>query len=426
MSEFIIDDREQHRFRVNRRVMVDPSVLERERTAIFDTSWLYVGHDTELPAPFDRVTRNVGGRPVIFLRDKDGVVRAFMNTCPHRGATLCHERDGSSRFLKCYYHAWSFDTTGALVALPDPDSYGPCFDRSELGLVPVPRLESYRGLWFLCFDRDAVDLESFLGGAREYIDLVVDQSPDGVEVIRGSHEYSMAANWKLLVENGVDGYHGYSLHQRYFEMVLNAGATFDMRATHGADLGGGHGLLMATTQLGLPVPEESADIEAARRAEIADRVGAKRAARMSGLRNLVIFPNLALNDVVGAISLRTYYPVRPDYMEVTSWELAPIGEDPALRKSRADSYLTFWGPGGLATPDDIEALQSCQRAFATHKEAQWSDVSRGMAKDAVTADDEAHIRGFWRRWNELVTGEVAIPEPHAPLPEPDVAAEVTV
>src|SRR5207249_9497931 len=144
---FVIDDRDKYRFRVNRRAMVDSEVLALERERIFDRCWLYVGHETELASVHDFRARTVGGRPLIFTRDGDGAVRVFINSCPHRGAQLCREKAGNAKFLKCFYHAWTFDTSGTLIALPDEDSYGPCFDRDELSLTRPPHVDGYWVFW---------------------------------------------------------------------------------------------------------------------------------------------------------------------------------------------------------------------------------------------------------------------------------------
>jgi p-cumate 2,3-dioxygenase alpha subunit len=91
-------------------------------------------------------------------------------------------------------------------------------------------------------------------------------------------------------------------------------------------------------------------------------------------------------------------------MRVTAWALGPADESENARARRLDSFLTFYGPGGFATPDDVEALESVQAGLANHKEAQWSVMSRGMNKkgDQLNTDEE-HLRSFWRRWNELMT-----------------------
>jgi benzoate/toluate 1,2-dioxygenase alpha subunit len=414
-TPFVIDDREKGKFRVNRRAMVEPAMLALERERIFDRCWLYVGHDSELAAPHDFRARTVGGRPLIFTRNQDGHVQVFINSCPHRGATLCREKAGNSRFLRCFYHAWTFDTSGKLVALPDERSYGPAFDREELGLAAPPRVEAYRGFWFVNYDPDAVDLVTYLADATEVIDLFCDQGlDDGLEILGGTHEYAMRANWKLLVENSFDGYHAMPTHQRYMEMVQASGVDLSARFGPNTDggprswaveLGNGHGMVGGTTGLGRELPEGRAkELNAVRRASYVELFGAERARRMNGSRNLLIFPNLILIDLVMGMVVRTFEPLAPDYQHVTAWQLAVRNEDPELRRLRLDNFLTFWGPGGLATPDDVEALECCQRGFQGCKELPWSDVSRGMGKRHPNSTDETQMRTFWRRWDQLING----------------------
>jgi p-cumate 2,3-dioxygenase alpha subunit len=99
-------------------------------------------------------------------------------------------------------------------------------------------------------------------------------------------------------------------------------------------------------------------------------------------------------------------------MQVTAWALGPVGESAIMRKVRLDSFLTFYGPGGLATPDDVEALEQVQAGLtSTVKEVPWSVMTRGIAKDGEQLNsDELHLRTFWRRWNTLMTGQTAAAE----------------
>ena len=131
-QELIVDDREQGIFRVNRRAFTDPEILEHERREVFDRSWLYAGHESEIAKPGDFTTRKIGGRPIILVRDGAGTPRAFLNTCPHRGNIVCRERAGSTKLLRCFYHAWAFDLSGRLAGVPDEESYTPAFDRDAL------------------------------------------------------------------------------------------------------------------------------------------------------------------------------------------------------------------------------------------------------------------------------------------------------
>jgi p-cumate 2,3-dioxygenase alpha subunit len=103
-----------------------------------------------------------------------------------------------------------------------------------------------------------------------------------------------------------------------------------------------------------------------------------------------------------AITVRTFYPERPDFMTINSWALGSRDETAMLRKIRLSNFLEFLGPGGFATPDDIEALQGCQRGYRTTGEAGWNDISRGMLKDVPASDDEEQMRVFWREWNRRV------------------------
>ncbi len=430
-GSYVVDDRQTPRFRVHRSSMVDAEVLAEERARIFDRSWLYVGHESELGEPHDFRTRRVGGRPVIFTRDATGAVQVFVNSCPHRGMAVELRPEGHGRFLKCFYHGWSFDTAGNLVAMPDDASYGPAFDRENMCLPRPPRVEAYRGFVFLSWTNDIDDLVTYLAGARDFLDLIADQSEAAMQVVGGTHLYSMRANWKLLVENSIDGYHLLTTHQRYVEMVKASGADLLARARAaagpggngssaggGLDLGNGHAVVGGpdasgglSLGLGREFPSEAARRKhLERRARLVERFGEPWANRLLGSRNLLIFPNLIVVDLVMGCTIRTFYPDAPDYMDITGWQIVPSDEDDELRAMRMDNFLTFWGPAGLATPDDVEALERCQKGFAASDVAPWSDISRGMVKEHPGGMDELQMRAFWRRWDELMTGTHHEPE----------------
>jgi phenylpropionate dioxygenase-like ring-hydroxylating dioxygenase large terminal subunit len=421
-GHLVVEDREQQSFSVNREVFVSSDVLAAEHRAIFDKCWIYVGHASEVKNPGDFRTRWVAGRPIIFTRDRQGSVRALINSCRHRGAIVCREREGNARQFYCIYHGWTYHTDGKLKNVPGEDAYPPSFDKSSKGLMAVPRLEQYRDFYFLNFDRDAVMLETYLAGAKDYIDLVVDQSPSGrMEIISGVQEYEIKANWKLLVENSVDDYHLVATHSTWLNYMRNSGVNIAppkgsglMLPTKGSgkDLGNGHLTTDNPNYRGRPVARwisvygdaAKADIEAIRK-ELVQRLGEHRAARVADTnRNLVVFPNLVINDG-SSVTVRNFFPVSADKMRVTAWALGPVEETEAQRARRLHAFLTFYGPGGFATPDDVAALELVQQGFAAYREVPWSDLSRGMAKspnEEQLDTDEGHLRVFWRRWHELV------------------------
>ncbi len=425
IRDLIRDDPEKGLFRVHRSAMTSPEVFELERERIFDRSWLYLAHESELPKPGDYRRRTIAGRPLFVVRGKDGQVRAFINSCTHRGALVCRQEQGTAETFQCFYHGWTFNNQGQLVGVPDQTAYSDCFERAELGLKPAPRLESYRGMYFVSFRPDIEDLVSYLGGIREYIDLTMDAVDvlGGWQMVPGSARYTIRANWKLLVENSLDGYHLPTVHQTYIAYMdarLDAVGSSRLLASQqrighssdGLSLPRGHGgfLHFATGRTianSSPLWSEDARQAVGRIRELLlKRYGAERGAEMADRsRHLIIFPNLLFQDSHTGMRFRQVWPVAPDMVEVYQTDLVPRDESAELRAFRLEWSRAFLGPGGLATPDDVEALESCQAGFAG-RELEWSDISRGMCRQPQ-ALDEVQMRGFWREWQYQLGGRAA-------------------
>ena len=417
---YIVDDPAKKTFLLNREVLVSEEVLRREMSAIFAKCWIYVGHASELAKPGDFFTRRVAARPMIFCRDAEGTIRCFFNTCRHRGAIVCTQRSGNARRFNCIYHGWSYGNDGNLVAVPGADAYAESFDKAAFGLTSPARFESYRHFWFLNLDAAAPSLRDYLGKATDYIDLVIDQSPSGrMAIVSGTQEYDVAANWKLMVENSVDDYHLPSTHSTWLNYMKNSGVNVVPSKETGIllpakglaiDLGNGNFTTDNVNFRGRPVAKWIAlygdkakpEIDAIRR-ELVARLGEARAARVADTnRNLVIFPNLVINDG-SSVTVRTFFPDGPAKMHVTAWALGPVEEDQNARARRLAAFLTFYGPGGFATPDDVEALELVQQGLANWQDIPWSEMSRGMGKDSDQLNsDEHHLRIFWRHWSRLM------------------------
>jgi p-cumate 2,3-dioxygenase alpha subunit len=179
----------------------------------------------------------------------------------------------------------------------------------------------------------------------------------------------------------------------------------------GISLGNGHGVVEREATYGRPVAQwislwgEQAKVEIDQiYARLVAKFGEERAHRMATKsRNLLIFPNLVINDIM-SVTVRTFQPVSEDFMEVSVWSMAPKEEfgKPALER-RLTNFFEFLGPGGFATPDDIEALESCQRAFASWREAPWNDLSKGFGAPASHPTDEITQRAFWLAWRECLS-----------------------
>jgi len=413
----VLADYANNRFKVPRRAFVEPAVFQAEYERIFEKCWLYLAHASELAANGAFLTRIVARRNILFTRDAAGKHHALLNTCPHRGAVVCREKKGKAKSFQCMYHGWVFDSDGHLKSQPGQDSYCAGFNADgSADLVPVPRLARRGDFFFISFDRNVQALDDYLGAAGEYLDLVSLQSERGMAIVGGTQEYAIRANWKLLSENSIDGYHAVTTHATYLDYLKNTNGSLTNVALDGTarDLGNGHAVVEYKAPWGRPIAQwipmwgesgrtEIAEIER----KLVERLGPERADRLAHYnRNLLVFPNLVVNDIM-AITVRTFYPTAPDYMQVNAWALAPKEESEWARKYRLYNFLEFLGPGGFATPDDVEALEQCQRGYQSMKEAEWNDISKGMSKEKPSYDDETQIRAFWKQWQSRMSPAMA-------------------
>ena len=387
----LVDDRpEAGLFRVHRSAMTSEALFALEQERIFAHAWLYVAHASEFDA-VSVLVRCVGNRTVQLVR-ADGVLQAFLHSCPACGA--------------------------ALDPVADPAGGGWCAadDRfwGRADLEPIPQVDDYRGFVFACLDAHAGPLSAYLGGVTEYIDLVVDQSEVGMRVLPGSQEFGFRANWKLYVENVLDTYHVLPVHQTYFQYLAGRGGGVKYHGRRDGTaraLGSGHAVAELEASYARPVArwdptfgEESRPEIEAIRARLVALHGEGRAYRMADtIRLTLTFPNFILADIA-ALTIRSVTPIAPDRTVVQSWALAPVEESDRLLKRRLESYLAFIGPGGFATPDDVEAVESCQAGFAASA-VEWSDLSRGVHRSPNPNHDEVQLQTFWRHWRDQLSGE---------------------
>ena len=399
-------------FRVHRSVFTDEQYLKRETNTVFKNNWLFLGHASEVADSGDFVTRNLLGERLILCRDKDGEVRVFFNSCRHRGALVCRERSGNADKFLCNYHLWTYRNSGELVGVADRTSFPPSFVIEKSGLES-PRYEVYRDFVFVNFAKTGPSLREFLEPVLPYLDAIINQSLTGqMEVVEGTHFYQMGGNWKLIVENSVDGYHGMAVHKTYFAYLSGRGYNLSGGLDGvGVDLGNGHAVMHYYAPFGrsvarpAPVMSDEAkhrihnlasDLVETYGQDAADLIGQKS-------KNILIYPNLLIIDAA-SLQVRVLDPIGVGCTDVTAWCLAPVGEDPELRKHRIQGYLEFLGPGGFATPDDNEFIEACQEGYGQGRGAQWSVLSKGMGKEAQNMLDEEQLRAFWRQWQKDISG----------------------
>jgi choline monooxygenase len=180
----------------------DPSILAREQEGIFRRRWQYVGHAGQVSEPGSISTARAGHIPVLLVRDLDGVLRAFLNVCRHRGCRLV-DGDGRRSTIQCSYHGWTYTLDGRLRSAPRSD-LETRFDAEAHGLVPLS-VDRWGPFIFVNPDSEAAELSETLG---ELPDLVATAGVD-VEALRFHQRWvsDYAANWKICCENFLECYH---------------------------------------------------------------------------------------------------------------------------------------------------------------------------------------------------------------------------
>ena len=403
LADAVIDDKDAGIYRVNRRIFTDPEIFELEMKYIFEGNWIYLAHESQLPNPGDYFTTYRGRSPVVITRDKDGELHCLINACAHRGAMLCRRKTDNRMTFTCPFHGWTFRNDGTLLKVKKPEGadYPPAFDvNGSHNLTKVARFGSYRGFLFGSLNPDVLPLEEYLGDATKVIDLLVDQSPEGLEVLRGTSTYTLHGNWKVQIENGADGYHVSSVHWNYAATTSrrstgeSAYQTKVLDAGSWAKSGGGywafpHGHMCLWTWAANPEDRPLwGQVE-----RLKETFGKSKGEFMvTGSRNLCLYPNVYLMDQFST-QIRHVRPIAPDKTDITIYCIAPKGESPEARANRIRQYEDFFNATGMATPDDLEEFRSCQQTFRAEA-APWNDVSRGAEHWLAGPDPVAESLGM--------------------------------
>ena len=359
LRSLLEEDPERGVYRCKREMFTDPRLFELEMKHIFEGNWVYLAHESQVAGVNDYLTTQIGRQSIVIARNRDGQLNAFINACSHRGAMLCRHKSGNRSSYTCPFHGWTFNNSGKLLKVKDPAEagYPQGFNcEGSHDLTRVARFESYRGFLFGSLNPDVRPLAEHLGESAKIIDMIVDQSPEGLEVLRGSSSYVYDGNWKLTAENGADGYHVSSVHWNYAATQSQrqqrdaADPLRTMSAAGWARQGGGfysfeHGHMLLWSRWANP--EDRPAFE--RRAELARDFGEARADWMiENSRNLCLYPNVYLMDQFSS-QIRIARPLSATY--VWPYQLhASIGPSCALAEVDAQRARVW---SGTQNPHDL-------------------------------------------------------------------------
>ncbi|MEZ5240064.1 MAG: SRPBCC family protein, partial [Microthrixaceae bacterium] len=296
-----------------------------ERQHLFARTWLFAGHESEWPeaGSYREFTRS--GAPIVVVRGTDGELRAFYNSCRHRGAPVTRDACGTAKRLTCQYHSWSYDTSGVLRNVPDARSFVD-LDTDDLGLVPV-RCETWEGWVFLNEDPAAEPLGDFLGPLREQM---VDLDGPSMRLV-GTRSHHLECNWKLMVDAFLEVYHIRTVHPD------NAALLYDDQSVTVAMLPNGHSRLTVDKRDELrDIPMVPPELD-----NPSVPLLWKQTSTSFG-----IFPNLVAPMDTGAFTFLCMWPVDESHTELELRWYAPAWEGdevPADHLARVELFETVMG-----------------------------------------------------------------------------------
>ncbi len=398
---------------VHGSVYTDPAIFQEELRKIWFRTWVYVGHESEVPQPNDYVMKSIGPEPILMTRDREGRIHLLHNRCPHRGNRVCMTEKGSARSFTCPYHGWTFTNDGALRGYPFPSGYEGV-DRSELGLGKVARVASYRGFVFGSMAEDGPSLEEHLGAAAQAIDALCLTSPDGeVEITAGFLKHKVKSNWKFLVENETDGYHPSFVHASIFEVAQSGiGTLYSSDSTAVSRyFGKGHSendLRPEFRKRDVPMswfgttaerlPEYTQNMQAAYGPEQARKI------MIDGTPHIMIYPNLFIAEI--QIFVIQPLSVNETVQHVTALQFKGA---PDLNRRLRQQTMGSVGPAGFLLADDAEMYERTQLGVQS-KSPEWLYLGRGKHREREDengyligdATDETPTRGIWRHYRALM------------------------
>lgn len=416
---------------VHRDLYLDPELFELELERLWRNTWVYIGHDSQVPNAGDYYATQIGREPVIMLRGADGLVRVLPNRCAHKGSKLISAAHGrcAGGALRCPYHGWTYRLDGTLRTVPLKSGYeGTGFETSEAsrGLPPLA-CENYRGFVFARAATEGPGFEEYFGDSLSSIDNMVDRSPVGrLEVAGGVLRYLHDCNWKMFVENLNDAMHPMVAHEssagtakRLWSQKAEASAPppmvieqfvpfvndYEFFEKMGVKVyENGH----SYTGVNFSIHSKYSSVGDYDRLMI-EAYGEERARRILGeaRHNTVYYPSLTIKGAIQAI--RVARPLAVDKTLVESWTFRLVGAPEELLSRTMTYSRLINSPTSVVGHDDLHCYRSIQEGLASASN-DWVSLHRNYSPGEAAgvagtygATNEAPMRGQYRAWAHYMT-----------------------
>ena len=373
---------------VHRDLFIDQELFELEMERLYANTWVYVGHDSQVPNPGDYITTTVGNQPVVMVRHGDRSVRVLHNRCPHKGTMVAGEACGNTgKFFRCPYHAWTFKTDGSLLSIPLKKGYentGLEQCEASQGMAAVKDVRNHRGFVFCRLNPEGQSFEDFFGESLTTLDNMADRSPEGrLEVAGGVMRYMHRCNWKMLVDNQTDTCHPMVAHESSAGTAVKvweqapAGTPSPWRwscsrpssrpMSSSRTWASAYGKTATATGVADSIHAAYSGVPGYWEAMTA-AYGEERAKQILGdvRHNTVYFPNIMVKGPIQ--TLRVFKPIAADRTLVESWTFRLVGAPDLLLERTLMYNRLINAPTSVVGHDDLEmyerAQDGCNRAPA--------------------------------------------------------------
>ncbi|MBE3593771.1 MAG: aromatic ring-hydroxylating dioxygenase subunit alpha [Candidatus Carbobacillus altaicus] len=360
---------------ISARIVSDPELYELEMKKIFARVWVPIAHVSEIPNKGDYVLRYIGDEEVIVARSEHNTIHVVLNACTHRGMPVCRSERGNSSHFRCPYHGFTYRQDGQLIGVPaHKEAFGEALDKELYHLVQAKVAIVY-GLIFATFNDNPPPIDEYLGTMKWYLQMMLQHTPEGMEVIGVPQRWVVKSNWKLGGDNFVgDAYHTFMTHYSAVQLrIVPSGdpkfAYYGVHVSH--DNGHGLGLIGAPPEVELPrfygVPEDIA-----KKIEATLPPGQQKAFERLAYIHGTIFPNMSFGYFSWAtedgkapgsyLTLRQWVPRGPYEMEVFTWVLAEKEASDAWKHLARETFVRTFGASGMLEQDDAEMWSNITRA----------------------------------------------------------------
>lgn len=332
MNEYRFDSNLARAATIPARYYVDPAVLQNEQRSLFARTWQLAGRAEQVRDPGAFFTASIAGEPLLIVRGADGELRALSNVCRHRAGPVA-KGEGKRPVLQCGYHGWTYGLDGRLLKTPEMQGIE-CFDQRAMAL-PEFRVEMWNELVFVNLDRDAPPLRDFLGDLGEKLDR---RSYAGYR-LAARKEWTLDCNWKVYVDNYLEGYHIPIVHPGLFREIDYPNYRTETRRNYSIQ----HAPLKRPDKIRVTAAGDEAEY-------------------------FWVYPNLMLNVYPDNFSTNLIVPVGPDRtLTLFEWYFRDP-DDPAVKDTVAFS--------DEIQLEDIEICEAVQRGLrsSTYTSGRYSPV----------------------------------------------------